>query len=152
MKPEPILTYVLRHLRAARGQRRIAAETGVPYSTLTKIIQGRTSNPGVQHVQALYDYFQEEEQAQRLMADPRVQRLERECDEVIRNRTNPTDGLPPEVAGQQPAKPAAKPVPATPLAPTLGEPRLGSDRREDERRKPVPRVDQRRVDERRDCK
>lgn len=58
MKTEPILDYVLRNLELTKGSHvQIAKETGVPYSTLAKIYQGVTPNPGVQHVQALADYF-----------------------------------------------------------------------------------------------
>lgn len=50
---------VMAHLREKRiPQRRVAAESGVPFSTLTKIAQGQIKAPSVHHVQALYDYFQ----------------------------------------------------------------------------------------------
>jgi hypothetical protein len=49
---------VLRHLDKAKGKHReIAACSGVPYSTVRKIAQRVTSNPGIQPVQALFDYF-----------------------------------------------------------------------------------------------
>jgi transcriptional regulator with XRE-family HTH domain len=50
---------VMEHLRAKRvPQRTVARESGVPFSTLTKIAQGQIRAPSVHHVQALYDYFQ----------------------------------------------------------------------------------------------
>lgn len=58
MHTEPLLSYVLRRLEDAKGQHKdIARESGVPYSTLTKIFQRVTPNPGVLHVQRLADYF-----------------------------------------------------------------------------------------------
>lgn len=57
---EPLLDYVLRNLDDSRGQiKSIAVETGIPYSTLAKIAQRVTPNPGVNHVQALADYFKQ---------------------------------------------------------------------------------------------
>jgi transcriptional regulator with XRE-family HTH domain len=38
-------------------QRVISAESGVPFSTLAKIAQGRIKSPSIHHVQALYDFF-----------------------------------------------------------------------------------------------
>lgn len=38
-------------------QKQIAAESGVPFSTVTKIAQGTVSDPSVHTVQKLYDYF-----------------------------------------------------------------------------------------------
>lgn len=50
---------VLDNLKANSGKlRQIAAETLVPYPTLLKINQGVISNPGIDHMQTLYDYFQ----------------------------------------------------------------------------------------------
>lgn len=37
--------------------KQIAEATGVPYDTITKIRSGATPNPGVAHVQALFDYL-----------------------------------------------------------------------------------------------
>ena len=55
---ESLLTYVLRNLEAMKGRHKeIAKESGVPYSTVSKIYQGITPNPGVNSVQALADYF-----------------------------------------------------------------------------------------------
>jgi len=54
----PMYSVVMRHLRAKRvPQRTVAAASGVPFSTLTKIAQGQIKAPSVHHVQALYDYF-----------------------------------------------------------------------------------------------
>lgn len=53
-----IYAVVMQHLREKRvSQRRIAAGSGVPFSTVTKIAQGQIKAPNVHHVQALYDYF-----------------------------------------------------------------------------------------------
>lgn len=41
----------------AIAQKQIAAATGVPFSTVTKIAQGTVSNPSVHTVQKLYDFF-----------------------------------------------------------------------------------------------
>lgn len=49
---------VMARLREKRvPQRQVARESGVPFSTLTKIAQGQIKAPSVHHVQALYDYF-----------------------------------------------------------------------------------------------
>lgn len=54
----PIYTYVMDQLRSRRvPQRTVARETGVPFSSLTKIAQGQIKAPNVHHVQALHDYF-----------------------------------------------------------------------------------------------
>lgn len=54
----PMYGYVMQQLRARRvPQRKVAAESGVPFSTLTKIAQGQIKAPSVHHVQALHDYF-----------------------------------------------------------------------------------------------
>lgn len=50
--------FVMARLRERRvPQRRIAAESGVPFSTLSKISQGVIKDPSVHHIQRLYDYF-----------------------------------------------------------------------------------------------
>ena len=54
----PIYIYVMQQLKARRvPQRTVARETGVPFSSLTKIAQGQIKAPNVHHVQALHDYF-----------------------------------------------------------------------------------------------
>lgn len=64
MPIENLLQFVLSRLENCRGDwKSIAEKTGVPYSTLTKIAQGHTENPGVQHVQKLANYFREQDEA-----------------------------------------------------------------------------------------
>lgn len=54
----PIFDYVMAQLRAKRvPQREVAAGSGVPFSTVTKIAQGQIKSPRVHQVQALHDYF-----------------------------------------------------------------------------------------------
>jgi transcriptional regulator with XRE-family HTH domain len=59
MKKFPDLyAFVMRHLRAkAIPQRQVAAESGVPFSTVAKIAQGANKDPGVHTMQRLADYF-----------------------------------------------------------------------------------------------
>jgi hypothetical protein len=53
--------YVMAQLRSKRvPQKTVSADSGVPFSTLTKIAQGLIKAPSVHHVQALYDYFTKE--------------------------------------------------------------------------------------------
>lgn len=55
----PIYDYVMASLRSRRvPQRQVAAESGVPFSTLTKIAQGQIKHPSVHSIQTLADYFQ----------------------------------------------------------------------------------------------
>lgn len=55
---EPILTFVKRRLEAARGSwPHIAESTGVPYFTITNIVQGKSVDPRVSSLQPLVDYF-----------------------------------------------------------------------------------------------
>lgn len=50
--------YVLACLRAkVIPQRKVAGESGVPFSTVAKIAQGSVTDPSVHTVQKLYDYF-----------------------------------------------------------------------------------------------
>ena len=61
MNSEPILSFVLRRLAENKGRlREIASASGVPYSTVSKIHQRVTANPGVKAVQDLADYFQKD--------------------------------------------------------------------------------------------
>ena len=54
----PIYDFVMANLRAkAIPQRAVAAGSGVPYSTVTKIAQGSVKEPGVHTVQRLADFF-----------------------------------------------------------------------------------------------
>ena len=53
-----IYDYVVACLAAKQiPQRQVARESGVPFSTVTKIAQGVVSDPSVHTVQKLYDYF-----------------------------------------------------------------------------------------------
>jgi hypothetical protein len=55
---ENLKQFVLDQLKANSGKlRQIAADAPVPYPTLLKINQGVISNPGVDHMQTLYNYF-----------------------------------------------------------------------------------------------
>lgn len=50
--------YVMAQLRAKQiPQRRIASESGVPFSTVCKIAQGSVTDPSVHTVQRLANYF-----------------------------------------------------------------------------------------------
>lgn len=61
MNSSPIYDVVMDCLRARRiPQRRVAAEAGVPFSTVTKIAQGVVADPSVHTVQRLYDYFRDQ--------------------------------------------------------------------------------------------
>lgn len=54
----PIYDFVMANLRAkAIPQRVVARESGVPFSTVSKIAQGSVKDPGVHTVQRLADYF-----------------------------------------------------------------------------------------------
>ena len=54
----PIYDVVMAHLRSRRvPQRKVAFESGVPFSTLTKIAQGQIKDPSVHTIQKLADYF-----------------------------------------------------------------------------------------------
>lgn len=55
---ETIYVFVMRRLRAKDiPQRKVAAASGVPFSTLTKIAQGVVTNPSVHTIQRLADFF-----------------------------------------------------------------------------------------------
>jgi transcriptional regulator with XRE-family HTH domain len=55
----PIYDFVMAQLRSRRvPQRKVAAESGVPFSTLTKIAQGQIKEPSVHSIQKLADYFE----------------------------------------------------------------------------------------------
>jgi len=59
-----IYTEVMAKLRAKRiPQRRVSEGSGVPFSTLTKIAQGQIKAPSVHHIQAIYDFFTQQEAA-----------------------------------------------------------------------------------------
>lgn len=59
MDPElKLYDFVMARLRERRApQKQVAAESGVPFSTLSKISQGVIKDPSVHHIQRLYDYF-----------------------------------------------------------------------------------------------
>ena len=56
--PTNLYDYVMACFRArAIPQRTVAAESGVPFSTVAKIAQGSVTDPSVHTVQKLADYF-----------------------------------------------------------------------------------------------
>lgn len=56
---ERMLDAVLRRLDASKGEwPKIAAESGVPYQTITKIGGRFVADPRISSVQALFDYFE----------------------------------------------------------------------------------------------
>lgn len=55
-----MLEELLKKLSASkRTWPKVAEASGVPISTLRKIAQGHTKNPGIKHVEALANYFAE---------------------------------------------------------------------------------------------
>jgi hypothetical protein len=53
-----IKSFVLNKLKESSGSLRvISKELDIPYPTLLKIGQGVISNPGIDHMQKLYNYF-----------------------------------------------------------------------------------------------
>lgn len=53
-----IYDYVMARFREKRiPQKRVALESGVPFSTVCKIAQGSVRDPSVHSVQRLFDYF-----------------------------------------------------------------------------------------------
>ena len=60
MTKDTMLSKVLDKLKSEKGKwNTIAKESGIPYETVKKIADGRTKNPGFNHVQTLHDYFSE---------------------------------------------------------------------------------------------
>ncbi len=56
--------FVMAKLRSKQiPQRQVAAESGVPFSTVSKIAQGSVKEPSVHTVQRLFDYFKSKEAA-----------------------------------------------------------------------------------------
>lgn len=54
-----IKSFVLRHLKQSSGNLRAISEAlDIPYPTLLKIGQGVIANPGIDHMQKLYNYFE----------------------------------------------------------------------------------------------
>jgi hypothetical protein len=61
---DAMLDYVKEQLEAHRGEWPvISVGAGVPYFTITNIVQGKVLDPRISTVQALYDYFRAEEAA-----------------------------------------------------------------------------------------
>lgn len=57
-----IYDYVLAQLKAKRiPQRTVAAESGVPFSTVSKVAQASVKEPSVHTIQKLFDYFKSKE-------------------------------------------------------------------------------------------
>lgn len=53
-----IKTFVVEKLKANNGLlRQISEDTKIPYPTVLKIGQGVIRNPGIDHMQTLYNYF-----------------------------------------------------------------------------------------------
>lgn len=61
---ENLLEYLKSKLDASRGQwPAISKATGVPYFTITNLVQGKVEDPRLSTVQRLIDYFREAERA-----------------------------------------------------------------------------------------
>lgn len=61
MDTQPLYDFVMQQLRAKRiPQRQVAADTGIPFSTLVKIAQGQVKDPSVHNIQRLADYFRKQ--------------------------------------------------------------------------------------------
>jgi predicted transcriptional regulator len=58
MNSPRFLSLIERLQSAKRTWRVVSQATGVPYSTLTKVAQGKTRNPRVSTVEALERYFE----------------------------------------------------------------------------------------------
>lgn len=55
---EPILTYVRRRLEEFKGHwPLISDESGVSYATIANISSGKSSNPELENIQPLLDWF-----------------------------------------------------------------------------------------------
>lgn len=71
--PTQIYEFVMAHLRAKTiPQRQVARESGVPFSTLSKIAQGSVKDPGVHTVQRLANYFASQPNGPKASAMPVV--------------------------------------------------------------------------------
>lgn len=58
MNEQPLYDFVMDRLRTREvTQRRIAKESGVPFSTVCKVAQGTVKEPSVHTIQRLADYF-----------------------------------------------------------------------------------------------
>ncbi|WP_123059493.1 helix-turn-helix domain-containing protein [Burkholderia gladioli] len=68
------LEKALARLEQDKGRlRQVAADAGVPYSTLSKLTARSVTNPRVETVQALHDYYAERDRAE-LCAMPDIAR------------------------------------------------------------------------------
>jgi predicted transcriptional regulator len=57
-----LLEYVRAKLEGSRGNwPAISEATGVPYFTITNLVQGKVEDPRVSTIQKLIDYFREQE-------------------------------------------------------------------------------------------
>lgn len=57
---EKLLPYVVKQLQARKGEwPKIASDTELDYSWLTKLAQGRIPDPGVNKIEKLADYFRD---------------------------------------------------------------------------------------------
>lgn len=60
MPIESVFTYVMTQLQEHKGSwPAIAQATGLDYSWLTKVAQGKIENPGVRQIEQLAAYFEE---------------------------------------------------------------------------------------------
>jgi len=63
MSDKNLLAYIVAKLKSHTGSwPKIAEKTGVPYFTISKIASGVTKDPRISNVQALVDYFREEDE------------------------------------------------------------------------------------------
>tara|TARA_R110000868_G_scaffold142759_12_gene360247 strand:- start:722 stop:931 length:210 start_codon:yes stop_codon:yes gene_type:complete len=61
---ENMLVYVRGRLENARGTwPAISKHTGVPYFTITNLVQGKVDDPRLSTIQPLIDYFRAQDQA-----------------------------------------------------------------------------------------
>lgn len=69
VRKERDFAYVMRRLNETRGRWPDAAKgSGVPISTIRKIGQGQTDNPGAMHIDALAAYFERLDEFEAQMA------------------------------------------------------------------------------------
>ena len=65
--PLNLYEFVMENFRAKRiPQKQVARESGVPFSTLSKIAQGSIKDPSVHTVQRLADYFKSKSDSEAL--------------------------------------------------------------------------------------
>ena len=75
-KPSMYDAVMVRLRERSISQRAIAEGSGVPFSTVCKIVQGRTKAPSVHHVQSIYNFFEKVEAGEITLVDqsPMVER------------------------------------------------------------------------------